>query len=136
MVCSSTKNQIDCYNGSMKHENHHNQHLDDCAHVNHHKTKLKGWILSREQMEFIRTKPYMYNCYVSSVLELLFLQKYVYILLPSFIQFILFRFWFKLSNLVPIWVSPCVLTIIGFLINVLCTFLIIYHSPDAHQAVS
>ncbi len=35
----------------------------------------KGWILNEEQIDFLRNKPYMYNCYVSSFMELLFLQK-------------------------------------------------------------
>ena len=35
----------------------------------------KEEFLDDKQMDFLRNKPYMYNCYVSSIMENLFLQK-------------------------------------------------------------
>jgi hypothetical protein len=34
-----------------------------------------GWILTRSQMKFLSLKPYFYNAFAGSVLELLFLQR-------------------------------------------------------------
>ncbi|XP_054153305.1 cholinephosphotransferase 1-like [Oppia nitens] len=78
-----------------------------------------GYVLNERQMYFLRHKPYLYNCYVDSVLENLFLQK----------------FWYKISQYVPKNIAPCSITCAGLAINVITSAILFYYSPDAKQIV-
>ena len=46
------------------------------------------------------------------------------------------KFWTWLFKLVPLWMAPGIITLIGLATNVFCTLLLIIASPDAKAEVS
>ncbi|XP_076325949.1 cholinephosphotransferase 1-like isoform X2 [Tachypleus tridentatus] len=77
----------------------------------------EGWVMQAEQINYLKDFPYIYNACAGSVLELLFLQ----------------RFWIWLATFIPVWVSPCLITCVGLVINVVCCSLVLYFSPDIKE---
>ena len=56
-----------------------------------------GWILSSQEMQFLRNHPYIYCAFAGSYLELLFLQRW-FSFFFFFFSLSLFRFLFSLSS--------------------------------------
>lgn len=78
-----------------------------------------GWILSSDQMQFLRNNPYYYCASCGSYLEMFFLQ----------------RFWTKLAKFIPHFVAPSLLTFTGLTINILCSLNVLYYSFDLKSDV-
>ncbi|KAJ5852783.1 uncharacterized protein N7529_012168 [Penicillium soppii] len=76
------------------------------------KSKIRGRVLNEDEMTFLRDKPYIYNAFNDSFLELLFLQ----------------QFWTYITDLIPQWVAPCVLTGYGLAINITTCLILLHYS--------
>ncbi|CAG2113284.1 unnamed protein product, partial [Medioppia subpectinata] len=119
---SSAVNDMSVTNGSnglTGNESQRQRPEEDKEEENDDNNDKRGLVLSEKQMHFLRYEPYLYNCYVSSFMENMFLQK----------------FWFKLSQYVPISIAPCTITCIGLIINLITSATLFYYSPDAKQTV-
>lgn len=81
MVCSSTVTSTSNFNNNISDSNKgklkYKIKSKNNKITNNKNKSENGWILNAKQIDFLRNSPYMYNCYVNSFLELLFLQKLV-----------------------------------------------------------
>ncbi|CAG2109067.1 unnamed protein product, partial [Medioppia subpectinata] len=119
---SSAVNDMSVTNGSnglTGNENQRQRLEEDKEEENDDNSDKRGL------MHFLRYEPYLYNCYVSSFMENMFLQN----------NWVTIKFWFKLSQYVPISIAPCTITCIGLIINLITSATLFYYSPDAKQTV-